>query len=101
MKNHENKEVSGDAFEDGLRHILTHEQVGAGGVPPGAGADQAGAAAPGRTPPQAQGRYLEAVERLEKERKALFWFKLLRLFSPVALLALLALFAIRFTTFGS
>ena len=78
-------------FEEGLRQILSPEStpVNHGGAP-----------AP-RASSIAMQRLLEAAEKAEAERKALFWLRLLRPIAIVAFIGLLAGFVYRITTFGA
>jgi len=98
MNDDKKQEVSGDAFEDGLRHILSHQPVDATGQSVSAPRQGPPDAAPGAVKPVPG--LAEAAERLEKERKMLFWFNLLRPIAVVVLLLLLLLFAHRMFGIG-
>jgi len=79
-----------DRFEEGLRQILSNSQ------PPG---DRGTAGEPPNPSERlrAEGILRAAAEKAEKESKALFWFKLLRLLAIPALLLFLAKFVLRIT----
>jgi hypothetical protein len=99
MSDREEKKVSENAFEDGLKHILSNESVDATGrpmaVPP-----------PPKSAPATESAAREAAaERLrrmeEADQKMPLWVKILRPAAFVALAGLLIAFAYRFTQFGN
>jgi len=87
-----------DQFEENLRQILSHGPVSETNEQ-GESAEPAQSAE--RTVIKPTRRYEKAVDRYEKEQKALFWFKLLRPIAVAALLGLLAMFVMRITNYGS
>ena len=83
MSENQEKPV-GDQFEDGLRQILSPESQGA--------PKQAA-----RPEPRPTRRLQETVDKMESERKTLFWFRLLRPIAVITLIGLMALFVVRIT----
>jgi len=78
-----------DRFEEGLRQILS------GG--PAHGGKETDADRPNPPPRPKLWTPENATEKAEAQRKALFWFKLMRPLAMVALLVLLAMFVMRIT----
>ncbi|MDR0331387.1 MAG: hypothetical protein LBH93_06750 [Chitinispirillales bacterium] len=81
----ENEEKPGDQFEEGLRQILSPEE------PAGGSKQQA------RREPRPTRRIQETIDKMDAERKTLFWLNLLRPFAAAVLIGLLVFFVVRIT----
>jgi len=93
MDSQDNGTEAGDAFEAGLRDILSNGAANAS-----AGPERQSVHAPPAY--ESAASKWQAARRAEEELNAPFWLKLLRPAALLALLGLLLLFSYRFTTWG-